>query len=66
MRDLDTLLAALDPEASLARRHLWLIDLLAWIRGDHSSPQAAVARVQQFADALQIDPELQGRLQALL
>ncbi|MES2422963.1 MAG: site-specific recombinase [Pseudomonadota bacterium] len=64
MRDLDSLLAALDPQASLARRHLWLINLLAWIRGDQSAPLAAVNRLMQLADAVERQPELQQRLQA--
>lgn len=64
MKDLPTLLKALDPEASLAQRHVWLIHLFEWIRGDQTSAQAAVARVQAFIDAVLQQPELQPRLQA--
>ncbi|MEJ8847031.1 site-specific recombinase [Variovorax rhizosphaerae] len=62
--DLDTLLHRLDPQASLAQRHIWLIDMLAWIRGDASSPQAAVERVQQLFDAVEARPEVYERLRA--
>ena len=46
MKDLASLLKALDPDAGLAQRHVWLIKLFEWIRGDQTSVQAAVARVQ--------------------
>lgn len=64
MHDLPSLLDTLDPEAGLARRHLWLIDLLAWIRGDRSAPQAAVGRVQLLLDTLEARPEVRARLRA--
>ena len=64
MKDLARLLRALDPEADLADRHVWLIKLFEWIRGDKTSAQAAVARVQAFIEAVQIQPELQLRLHA--
>ncbi len=64
MKDLPALLKALDPDADLAERHVWLIKLFEWIRGDQTSPQAAVARVQAFIDALQMQPEVRARLQA--
>ncbi|HYW58467.1 MAG TPA: site-specific recombinase [Polaromonas sp.] len=51
MRNLAQLLDQLDPSAELARRHLWLISLMEWIRGDASDPQAALARVHLFMDA---------------
>ena len=54
--DLSQLLDRLDPEAPLAQRHLWLIDLLGWIRGDGRDPQDSVARVRQFIDAVAADP----------
>lgn len=63
-KDLARLLQALDPGAELADRHIWLIQLFAWIRGDQASIQAAVARVQAFIDAVQRAPEVQARLQA--
>ena len=64
MKDLPHLLRALDPGADLADRHVWLIQLFEWIRGDKTSAQAAVARVQRFIEAVQKQPELQARLQA--
>ena len=64
MKDLSNLLKALDPEADVANRHVWLIKLFEWIRGDKTSTQAAVARVQAFIEAVQKQPEVQTRLQA--
>jgi site-specific recombinase len=63
-QDLPSLLEALDPEAGLAQRHVWLIQLFAWIRGDQTSTEAAVVRIQVFMDAVQAQPVLQARLQA--
>ena len=64
MRDLPSLLDSLDPQAPLVQRHLWLVALFDWIRGDSSSAPAATARVAQFLDAVQARPELQARLRA--
>jgi site-specific recombinase len=64
MRDLAALLRALDPAADVAQRHVWLIRLFQWIRGDQHSAPAALARVQAFIEAVQMQPELQARLQA--
>ena len=61
--DLTTLLAALDPAAPLAHRHLWLIHLLDWVRGQRDSVPAAVGRVQLFLDAVGARPDLQRQLQ---
>ena len=62
--DLASILAALDPAADLAHRHLWLIHLLDWVRGKRDSVPAAVGRVQLFIDAVAARPDLQQRLQA--
>ncbi len=59
---LTSLLDSLDADAPLAQRHLWLIGLLDWIRGDNRAPDDAVARVQRFLDAVQADPVRQERL----
>lgn len=59
-----TLLASLDPAAPLARRHLWLIECLAWIRGDRRSVEDAVSRVQRLVEAAENDAEARARLQA--
>ena len=64
MTDLNSLLATLDPDAVLAQRHIWLIRMLGWVRGDNKTPQAAVQRLQLFMDAVEARPELQLRLQA--
>ena len=64
MRDLAALLRALDPAADVAQRHVWLIRLFQWIRGDQRSVPAALARVQAFIEAVQLQPDLQVRLQA--
>lgn len=63
MPDLTQLLDSLDPQASLARRHLWLISLLDWVRGHEESPQAAASRVGLFLDALDARPDALARLQ---
>jgi site-specific recombinase len=64
MRDLPSLLDAMDPQASQVQRHLWLVDLLDWIRGqDHCAPDA-VARIHLFIHTVQAQPALQMRLQA--
>lgn len=64
MKDLRTLLNSLDPAADLARRHVWLIQLFEWLRGDERSTQACAARLQTFMDAVQAQPELEARLKA--
>jgi site-specific recombinase len=60
---LTRLLETLDPQAPLAQRHLWLIFVLDWVRGDRASPQAAASRVTLLLDAVQARPELQHKLQ---
>ncbi len=62
MRDLPALLNTLDADASLVERHLWLLDLLQWIRGDSQSVAASVARTGLLLDALQADPDKALRL----
>lgn len=62
MRALAELLDLLEPGAGLAGRHLWLIDLLDWVRGTDRNPQAAVARLRLFLDAAQARPGFQARL----
>ncbi|MDP9918863.1 site-specific recombinase [Variovorax boronicumulans] len=63
-RDLQGLLAGLDPTADVAQRHIWLINLFDWLRGDRASPQAAIGRVQLLLDAVEARPELRDRLRA--
>ncbi len=53
---LSTLIDTLDPDADLAQRHLWLMSLLQWVRGDASDPMDSVARVRRWLDAVESDP----------
>ena len=63
MTDLNHLLNSLDPQAPPAQRHLWLIGLLAWVRGRRGSPpMAASSRVRLLLDALAARPDLEQRL----
>ena len=62
--DLDGLLAALSPEADLARRHLWLVNLLQWVRGREESVPASLERVRQLLDAVEASPQNRARLRA--
>nr|WP_315496349.1 site-specific recombinase [uncultured Rhodoferax sp.] len=62
--DISTLLETLNPEAGLVERHVWLIRLLEWIRGDNSAPEAAVARVDLLLDVLDARPQTTEKLQA--
>ncbi|WOP15821.1 recombinase [Ottowia sp. SB7-C50] len=55
--DLIGLLRAIDPQAPLAERHLWLIRLLDWVRGDTGNPDVAVARVRMLIDAAEVRPD---------
>ena len=54
--DLNALLDAIDPQAPLAERHLWLIAVLQWIRGDASDADKAVSRVRLLIDAAERRP----------
>ncbi|MDQ0082549.1 site-specific recombinase [Variovorax boronicumulans] len=63
-RDLQGLLAGLDPTADVAQRHIWLINIFDWLRGDRASPQAAIGRVQLLLDAIEARPDLRERLRA--
>lgn len=61
--DLSTILQAMDPDADQVYRHLWLIALLEWIRGDGDSPENAPARMDIFLDVVEARPEVAVRLQ---
>lgn len=63
-RDLPGLLDTLDPDAPQVERHLWLVALLDWIRGDRSSAATAVERLQLLIERLETDDELRHRAQA--
>jgi site-specific recombinase len=62
--ELATLLADLDPGDDLVQRHLWLIALFDWIRGDARSCEAAVARVGLLLDVLAEQHRARARLLA--
>jgi site-specific recombinase len=62
--DVAALLEALDPQADLVQRHLWLIALMAWLRGDASSVAATAARLDVLLDVVEARPALAQRLQA--
>ena len=55
--DAHALLDRLDTEATLAQRHLWLMALLQWVRGDGRDLGASVLRVRQLLDAAEQRPE---------
>ncbi|MBK9441257.1 MAG: site-specific recombinase [Comamonadaceae bacterium] len=64
IEDLPELLDALDPDASLVHRHLWLIKLVAWLRGSGTSVPATHSRLNLLLDALQQRPHTRAQLQA--
>ncbi len=64
MRNLPGLLDTLNPQGTLVERHLWLIDLFAWIRGDGESVAAVLARISLLLDTIEKRPELRTRMAA--
>ena len=60
--DLHSLLGRLKAHAPVAERHVWLLDLLDWVRGPGQSVVASTERVALFLDAVQERPDLQARL----
>jgi site-specific recombinase len=64
VQDINRILDALDPGAPLARRHLWLIAVVDWVRGNGASVPAAVSRMQFLVEAIEARPELLPRLRA--
>jgi site-specific recombinase len=61
--DLPELLDALDPDATLVQRHLWLIGLVVWVRGDGSAVATSLSRLTLLLDALQQRPHTRELLQ---
>lgn len=61
MSDLSSLLSRLDPCADTAQRHIWLIDLFDWLRGDGSAPLAPIGRIELLLNAIESRPELHQR-----
>ena len=64
LHDLSSLLDALNPQAALVQRHLWLIAFFEWVRGDRLSAAASVARIALFLDAVDARPGMAQRVQA--
>ncbi|MGE4329918.1 site-specific recombinase [Diaphorobacter sp.] len=62
--DLASVLASIDAQAPLAQRHLQLIALLDWVRGDARSVEAACGRLAQLVESAERAPELRTRMQA--
>ncbi len=60
--DLPELLDTLDPNATMVQRHLWLIALVGWLRGNADSVAASRSRLALFLDALQQRPETHQKL----
>lgn len=54
--DLAALVSAIDADAPVAQRHLWLMSALAWVRGNDEDPQACIGRIEQLLDALTGNP----------
>jgi len=61
---LGLLLESLDPHAGTAQRHLQLIALLDWIRGDRRSVEATTARLALLVEAAERSPDLAARVVA--
>lgn len=62
--DIAVLLDQVDPQADLAHRHLWLLALMRWIRGDSTSVDLALSRIGLLLDVLQARPEIAALVQA--
>ncbi|MBX9961145.1 MAG: site-specific recombinase [Burkholderiaceae bacterium] len=58
------LLDTLDPDAPQVERHLWLVRLLDWMRGDRSSVATTLERLLLLIERLESDAELRTRAQA--
>lgn len=50
-------LALMDADAPLALRHVWLIGLVAWIRGADADVPQALRRIEALLEAAESDPE---------
>ena len=61
---LNPLLDTLDPDAPQVERHLWLVGLLDWVRGDRQSVAAALERLGLLLTRLEEDPALCARARA--
>ncbi|MCX7251755.1 MAG: site-specific recombinase [Burkholderiales bacterium] len=55
------LLAGLDPAATRAERHLWLIALIDWLRGPEADVPATLKRLGALLDVAEADPDWLAR-----
>ena len=60
---LSRLLESMDPDADRVHRHLWLIALFDWIRGDGNAAENAPLRLAALLDTLEGNPALTIRVQ---
>jgi len=56
---LTLLLQKLAPGLSMVHQHLWLIELLQWVRGDATEAAPCVARIQALLIVLERNPAIQ-------
>lgn len=63
--ELTQLLGTLAARDDMVQRHLLLIALLDWIRGDADYPEPCIARLEYLLDTLQNQPETKAHLQNL-
>ena len=54
-------LAAMDADAPMALRHVWLVETVQWIRGEEADVPAALRRVEALLDGAEADPEWRER-----
>ena len=63
--ELSQLLGILAAQNDMVHRHLWLIALLDWIRGNGDYVKPCIARLEYLLDVLQDQPETRAHLQNL-
>jgi site-specific recombinase len=61
---LQALLESVDAQAPLAQRHLWLIQMIAWLRGEEQSVPDVLRRLASLAHALETQPAHRAALSA--
>ena len=55
------LLARIDPDADMVHRHLWLMEVLDWVRAGDADVPTALARVEALLEAADNDPAWPAR-----
>jgi site-specific recombinase len=61
LSETEAIIAGIDPEATLAQRHLWLIGVVRWLRGPVSDVPATLRRLEVLLDTADADPALRAR-----